>query len=294
MTPELTVAERPLPVVLRPVPDELLSSWLRRHVTFYGLTEPMFLSWLRLGTKNLRSLDSRLGLGQVTRIVEKFQCDPKTIVEMTHASLPTEIASLVRSGRPSQFCRSCWERHRAADAHGAVLKNWREGWRVTCPVCGSPLSEGERPRTGDESVRDVSPFLKDWDAAREGEDIVNRHLRGDRTPLASPVAMMRLLLILSWRRAETSSELYRKSWLLNEVVPGFDAEALRVKPSISKGATAFVPLHLRVALLAGLAAAARDTVGTVRHLRPACRPFYLRRFDELATAALGESEDFSI
>jgi hypothetical protein len=129
MTPELTVAERPLPVVLRPVPDELLSSWLRRHVTFYGLTEPMFLSWLRLGTKNLRSLDSRLGLGQVTRIVEKFQCDPKTIVEMTHASLPTEIASLVRSGRPSQFCRPCWERHRAADAHGAVLKNWREGWR---------------------------------------------------------------------------------------------------------------------------------------------------------------------
>ena len=213
---------------------------------------------------------------------------------MTHASLPTEIASLVRSGRPSQFCRSCWERHRAADAHGAVLKNWGEGWRVTCPVCGSPLSEGERPRIGDETVRDVSPFLKDWDAAREGEDIVNRHLRGERTPLASPVAMMRLLLILSWRRAETSSELYRKSWLLNDVVPGFDAEALRVKPSISKGATAFVPLHLRVALLAGLAAAARDTVGTVRYLRPACRPFYLRRFDELATAALGESEDFSI
>ena len=294
MTPELTVAERPLPVVLRPVPDELLSSWLRRHVTFYGLTEPMFLSWLRLGTKNLRSLDSRLGLGQVTRIVEKFQCDPKTIVEMTHASLPTEIASLVRSGRPSQFCRPCWQRHRAADAHGAVLKNWREGWRITCPVCGSPLSEGERPRTGDESVRDVSPFLKDWDAAREGEDIVNRHLRGERTPLASPVAMIRLLLILSWQRAETSSELYRKSWLLNEVVPGFDAEALRVKPSISKGATAFVPLHLRIALLAGLAAAAGDTVGTVRYLRPVCRPFYLRRFDELATAALGESEDFSI
>ena len=45
-----------------------------------------------------------------------------------------------------------------------------------------------------------------------------------------------------------SSELYRKSWLLNDVVSGFDAEALRVSPSISNGATAFVPLHLRVAL----------------------------------------------
>ena len=140
------------------------------------------------------------------------------------------------------------------------MKSWREGWRVTCPVCNSPLSEGDRPRRSDDTVRDTSPFSKDWDAARKGEDIVNRHLRGEPTPLASPIAMMQLLLILSWRRAETSSELYRKSWLLNDLVPGFDAEALRVSPSISKGATAFVPLHLRVALLAGLASAAKGAV----------------------------------
>ena len=106
--------------------------------------------------------------------------------------------------------------------------------------------------------------------------------------------MMRLLLILSWRRAEVPSELYRKSWLLNEVVPGFDTEALRNKPSISKGATAYVPIHLRIALLAGLAVAAKDSIGTLRYLRPACRPFYLKRFDELAAAALGDSADFSI
>ena len=37
-----------------------------------------------------------------------------------------------------------------------------------------------------------------------------------------------------------------------------------------------------------------DEVSTVRRLRPACRPFFLRRFDELAAAALGERNDFSI
>jgi hypothetical protein len=105
--------------------------------------------------------------------------------------------------------------------------------------------------------------------------------------------MMRLLLILSCRHADATVEVYRKSWLLNEIVPGFDAEALRVSPSISKAATAVVPLHLRIALLAGLAIAARDVVGTLRHLRPACRPFYLRRFDELASAARGWPDDFS-
>lgn len=93
----------------------------------------------------------------------------------------------------------------------------------------------------------------------------------------------------SWAEQKCQSQLYRKSWLLSEVMPGFDTEALRINPSISKGATAYVPLHLRIALLVGLAAAAKDTIGTVRYLRPACRPFY-----ELAAAALGDSADFSI
>jgi hypothetical protein len=106
--------------------------------------------------------------------------------------------------------------------------------------------------------------------------------------------MMRLLLILSWRHADATIDGYTKSWLLNEIVSGFDAEALRVTPSVSKGATAVVPLHLRIALLAGLGIAARDAAGTLRYLCPACRPFYQRRFDELASAALGWPDEFSI
>ncbi|MBB4200018.1 hypothetical protein GGD83_003845 [Rhodoblastus sphagnicola] len=101
------------------------------------------------------------------------------------------------------------------------------------------------------------------------------------------------MLILRRLQLEASSGLYGKSWLLNEIVPGFDAEALRVTPAISKGATALAPLHLRVALLAGLATATKDAVGAIRRLRPRCRPFYLRRLDELAAAALGGDYDFS-
>lgn len=294
MTTKLTVAERPLPVVLKPVPDELLSSWLCRHASFYGLTEPMLISWLGFEVRKLRSLDARLGVGQVVRIVDLFRCDPTVVVGMTHTTLPAEMAPMVGTGKAIQFCRSCHEKHQAADAGGAVLKSWREGWRITCPVCGSPLSEGARPRGGDDTVRDASPFAENWDTAVNGQEIVNRHLSGGGTPLASPVAMMRLLLILSWRRADATIEGYQKSWLLNEIVRGFDAEALRVTPSISKDATAVVPLHLRIALLAGLAIAAKDVVGALRYLRPACRPFYQRRFDELAAAALGGLDEFSI
>jgi hypothetical protein len=59
-------AHRPLPVVLRPVADELLSSWLARHAAYYGVTGPFFAKWLMLGTRNLYVLDHRLGLAQVS------------------------------------------------------------------------------------------------------------------------------------------------------------------------------------------------------------------------------------
>jgi hypothetical protein len=38
-------AHRPLPVVLKPVDDELLSSWLARHAAYYGVSGP-FLSYV--------------------------------------------------------------------------------------------------------------------------------------------------------------------------------------------------------------------------------------------------------
>ena len=50
MTSDHENAHRPLPVVLRPVADELLSSWLVRHAAYYGVTGSFFAQWLMLGT----------------------------------------------------------------------------------------------------------------------------------------------------------------------------------------------------------------------------------------------------
>jgi hypothetical protein len=36
---------RPLPVVLRPIPDELLSSWLARHAAYYSVSELSTIGW---------------------------------------------------------------------------------------------------------------------------------------------------------------------------------------------------------------------------------------------------------
>jgi len=85
---------KPLPVVLKSVEDELLSSWLARHAAYYGVTGPFFAKWLMLGTSNLSALDRRLGLAQVTLLSEKFRCDPLTLIAMTFVNAPAGSSEL--------------------------------------------------------------------------------------------------------------------------------------------------------------------------------------------------------
>ena len=108
-------AHRPLPVVLRPVEDELLSSWLARHAAYYGVTGPFFAKWLMLGTRNLSVLDHRLGLAQIARLSEKLRRDPIALIAMTFIDAPAgldlfrrylEIGSVVPSISPPWACPS--------------------------------------------------------------------------------------------------------------------------------------------------------------------------------------------
>jgi hypothetical protein len=200
MTRDHENAHRPLPVVLRPVADELLSSWLVRHAAYYGVTGSFFAQWLMLGTRNLSALDHRLGLPQVARLSEKLRCDPITLIAMTFVDAPGRSAELICRGRAPQICRACADRHAREGASGAVPKHWRKAWRVTCPACGAPLSDTNERPDAHETLRDTSPFGRLWPEALAGEAIIERFLRGDSSSFeSSPVALMRALLVQTWR-----------------------------------------------------------------------------------------------
>ena len=52
---------------------------------------------------------------------------------------------LIATIRPMQVCRYCISRHRAEPVtRGARLRNWMEGWRISCPLCGTAM-EDSRP-----------------------------------------------------------------------------------------------------------------------------------------------------
>ncbi len=258
MTNDLENDHRPLPVVLRPVADELLSSWLVRHAAYYGVTGPFFAKWLRLGTPNLSTLDHRLGLEQVARLSEKLRCDPVTLIAMTFVGATSQSAELICRGRVPQMCRACADRHAREGASGAVPRHWRKAWRVTCPACGVALSDtNERPNTR-ETLRETSPFGGLWREALAGEAIIERFLRGDCSFELSPIALMRALLVQTWRPFGANGCNPIIGWALGTLIPEFDELARPIKRRINHAAVASLPISFRPALLAGLSRAIAD------------------------------------
>lgn len=258
MMDEEDEALRPLPVVLRPVPDELLSSWLARHATYYGVSGPFFAKWLKLGTSNLHALDHRLGVAQVARLSERLRCDPRALIAMTFIELPARSAELVCRGRLPQICLACADRHAGEGASGAVPKHWRLAWRITCPACGALFSDTiERPHSN-ETLRDTSPFGPLWPEALVGEAIVESFLHGDGTFEYSPIALMQALLVQTWRLFSANCRAPGVGWALGIVIPEFDDFARPIKRRINHSAVATLPISFRPALLAGVSRVLAD------------------------------------
>jgi hypothetical protein len=282
-----------LPVILKAVPDELLSSWLYRHAVFYGVTERLLIDWLALETPTLRALDNKLNLRHVARLGDMLHADPTIVVSMTYTQLPVEASRIAGKRKGQQLCRSCFDRNSENGASGAVLKNWGEAWRVTCRLCGSPFCETHETSGGWEALRETSVFADLWDRATAGETLVDRHIRGEKTTVGSPIALMRLLLLPKPWKPQRATDEYRAGWLLNELVPCFDNCARPIKRRVNEGAIGTLPVFLRIPLLAGVAILADSSAAAIENLRKLIRPCTARRFDMLAATALGSRQIFS-
>jgi hypothetical protein len=275
---------RPLPVVLRPIADELLSSWLARHAAYYGVSGPFFAKWLDLGTSNLSALDHRLGFAQVARLSEKLRCDPRALIAMTFIDSPARSAELVCRGRMPQICRACADRHAREGASGAVLRQWRLAWRVTCPRCGAPFSDtNERPGSH-ETLRDTSPFGRLWPEALAGEEIVETFLHGDCAFEYSPIALMQALLVQAWRPCGSNGRDPAIGWPLGTIFPEFDALALPIKHRINHSAVTALPIAFRPALLAGISRVLADP-SLLKSIRDETILRGRRAFERLCVAA---------
>lgn len=243
---------RQLPVVLQPLPDELLSSWVNRHGSFFGVSGKHLLRHCGLHATSPRELDLHLVPHDLRLLSHVLRCDPVVIRQMTQPRARSGQAGLIATVRPMQVCRHCM-RHHGDDpvTRGARLRSWMEGWRIRCPVCGAamddfrPLNVLTRADPADALLLSVS------EDARQGEAIMARAVGLGRAGKALAVLMRSLLLPRAprpWRDA--SAHVPR---LLDVLVPGFDDFLRCRQPYFRRPGTLLLPLSVRMPVLAGIA-----------------------------------------
>lgn len=238
-------APRQLPVILTPCTDELLSSWIARHADFYGVPPLAMLRHCLPETPSLRAADLNLNDNQVLRLARMLCADPGTIRHTTFTNVAESSRCLIAKGA-IQSCSAC----RVPEPEPRlVLRSQLLGWRITCTLCGASLAYPGAPGRR-------SAFGSYHAIALAGERLLhNEAERGVRT-WASPAKIARLLLM---RRGTKHSLEDYQPWryrVLGALIPDLDDAVER--QNLQSSAIPILSLHLRPALLAGVAIVERS------------------------------------
>jgi len=256
---------KPLPVVLAPAPDEVLSSWVERHAVFCGLGPAAMRRHCAPESPSLRALDRALTSEQEERLSHLFRLGPSILRQMTHEELGREVIGILVARDVDHRCERCARSLAEAGFPKAIPRAWFHTWRITCPQCGERVSPA-RSVAGAGVMLDLFPDL--WAEALTGERLVNATLHHQTTALALPIPVMRLLrLLMIWTGSEqvpAKGERQRDGWTLDAVVPGFDAALERHGIAIPRTTLINVPLPVRTALLAGLAMTAQHPAPAIQ------------------------------
>ena len=256
---------QPLPVVLAPAPDEVLSSWVARHGAFCGLGPTALRRHCAPNAPSLRALDRALTSKQEERLSHLFRLGPSTLRQMTHEEVGREGIGLLVARDVDHRCELCARSLAEEGFPEAIPRAWFHTWRITCPRCGERVSPA-RSAAGAGVSPDLFPDL--WAEALTGERLLNAALHRQTTALALPIPAMRLLrLLMIWTGSEqvpAKGERQRDGWTLDAVVPGFDAAFARHGIAIPRTTLINVPLPVRTVLLAGFALASEEPAAAIQ------------------------------
>jgi hypothetical protein len=154
-----------------------------------------------------------------------------------------------------QLCRHCRGRYQAEpETRGARLRSWMEGWRLSCPVCGTPL-EDSRPLNLLTSADPTDPLLvRVAEHAAEGELIMVQAVRRERAGRPFVTLMRSLPLPRARPQGSPVGDVPRP---LEMVVPGFDDFLRHSNPGFRRPGILLLPMSIRIPVLAGVSRVAR-------------------------------------
>ena len=249
-------ARRQLPVRLLPVTDELLSSWINRHADFYAVPPLVMLRHCLPEARSLRAADLHLSADQEIRLAKVFAAEPAVVRRMTFTNVARSSRRLI-AVRPQQTCPNCSVRRTEP---GPTFRSPLVGWRLTCPACGDLF----RDTDGRELP---SPFRQYRDAAIRGEQLLDDEAERGIATWTSPSEIAQLLLMRRIPRPiPRESELWRFR-VLGAIIPDLDGIVAAEQENLPTPASPILRLHMRPALLAGIAIVERAGPEMLRMLR---------------------------
>jgi hypothetical protein len=244
---------RPLPVILPPLTDELLSSWINRHAAFIGVSGMRLLRHYRIDVPTVRDLDLELSRCDGSKLAEALRWSPQVLRNMTQSRGGRVRSGLLAIRQPTQICRPCAVRHSANSVtRNARLRSWMEGWRITCPICGTELEDFRLYTRLFRADPADALLMQIKDIAREGEQKINRSSmwRGGTSTYAR---LMRGLLLPQASRTRPRDIAATIPRLLDLVVRGADDFFGRIALENWPCTSRMLPLSVRIPVLAGVA-----------------------------------------
>ncbi|WP_084177186.1 TniQ family protein [Labrenzia sp. DG1229] len=232
----------PLPVTLPPQRGEVLSSCISRHANFYGVTP---LTMLRHGlpkAMSLRAIDLSLTKVQANQIAEMLGVSSKLVRSLSFAGAP-KVAHRFIAKSPMQRCVRCTQIDVSPQP---ILRSELQGWRITCPHCREPYQD----KTTSDGDWTLALYRA---AARRGEALLDNHAERRVETWLPPLEIARLLLMrrIPWPPPR-NGDLWRYR-LLGAIVPNFDDLLTKETAFPFSPKHPILPLHIRPALLAGVA-----------------------------------------
>ena len=266
---------RQLPVRLPPFTDELLSSWLCRHASFYAVPPLVMLQHCLPEVTSLRAADLDLSAVQASRLANVLSVEPSAVRAMTFARVNKTSPRLI-GAKPLQSWLPCGP---ALSDCRPILRSQLLGWRVTCPLCGELLTDPG-------GLEVASRFLKYRQAALHGQRLLDAEAERSKSTWASPVDVARLLLIRRVLKPAPDEGEFWRFRVLGAIIPEFDDLVAARPASLPTSGTPILPLYLRPALLAGVAIVDRAGPGMLPMLQSHTMGDNRARFGELAERSI--------
>ena len=122
---------RPLPKIVVPIADELLSGWLARLANFNHCDLVDLLAHVGIDGRYVDVLDFGLEESAAVRIADVARTDFERVQSLTISAV-TPLEAELTAQFPFQKCPVC-------SVNGVALKHWRRVWNFDCLMCGTQL-----------------------------------------------------------------------------------------------------------------------------------------------------------